>query len=282
MNDWNKIRARSPRKARSSHYFCLKCPNSNLFVEYLDVDLKDVLLSGFPEVSCVEGLVRKDIPARPGVCRVSGALFMVRAGGGGSFTMTWTRRDTAIGSRRSDAKVNLEEDACKPLLVLYDVERNNWEIFAYNLPASEPCYWGSENLVYVGGNILFIIDQASCWVVYDMSAKKKVGKVDVRVEDWDVIMKALYLGSNDMISSSWIFYIFKPNYVKNYCYRNFRYAKVEVIQVQGGDYISTVHFSGILKIGGFDDLYIIADEASIKRTAEENRLKERERRMRSE
>lgn len=46
-------------------------------VQYLDVDLKDVLISRFPDVSCVGGLVYEDIPSRPGVCRVGGALFMV-------------------------------------------------------------------------------------------------------------------------------------------------------------------------------------------------------------
>ncbi|KAL1533581.1 alpha,alpha-trehalose-phosphate synthase [UDP-forming] 1-like [Salvia divinorum] len=305
-------------------------------MQYLVVDLKDVLISGFPAVSCVEGIECEDIPSEPGVCRVGDALFMVgghlkhtkvRYGSqysippdtkwlwsapappiaGGSFTMTWTRCNTPMDSRRilplvvslhdgrificggtsepecwleiydpeknefnrrdlpdhtplscflwADQSIMLyynrvtieEEEVSKPSLILYDVERNNWEIFAENLPASQRCYWEKRNLIYVGGNILFIIYQASCWFVYDLSAKKVVRKVDVGFKDGHG-MHALDL----------------------------RYAKVEVVQGKGGDYISTVQFSGVLKIGGFDELYIIANEANIKRAAEEDRLKERE------
>ncbi|KAL1533598.1 alpha,alpha-trehalose-phosphate synthase [UDP-forming] 1-like [Salvia divinorum] len=345
-------------------------------MQYLDVDLKDVPISGFPAVTCDEGIVCEDLPTAPGVCRVGDALFMVggrlkhtevRYGreycnhretkwlwsapappiAGGSYTMTWTRCDTAMDSGRSlpmvvplhdgrificggtskpecwveiydpekgefdrrdlpehifeptllscflwaDQSVMLycnrvtieeeeeEEEVNKPSLLLYDVERNNWEILAENLPASKHNYWEKSNLIYVGGSILFIIDQASCWFVYDLSAKKEVGKVDVRVKDGKV-MKALYLGNNDIKNTSWIFYIFLPDAKRDMKYHptfytNLRYAKVEVVQVKGGDYIATVQFSGVLKIGDFDKLYIIADEASLKRAAEDC-LKERE------
>ena len=41
-------------------------------MQYMDVDLKDI-----PTFSCVEGQMYQDFPDYPGVCRVSGASFMV-------------------------------------------------------------------------------------------------------------------------------------------------------------------------------------------------------------
>ena len=84
--------------------------------------------------------------------------------------------------------------------------------------------------------------------------------MDVRIRNGKV-MKALYLGNTDVKSSSWMFYIFLPNVERGmdnsapfHC--NLRYAKVEVVQGEGGDYIATVEFSGVLKIGDFHELYM--------------------------
>ncbi|KAL1533587.1 hypothetical protein AAHA92_33452 [Salvia divinorum] len=340
----------------------------NINVQYLsfnEVNLKDdthLEVSGFSVVSGGEGVVSEDFPTVPGFCRVGGALFMV---GGmynepevgptkwlwsappppipdGSFTMTWTRCDTAMDSERfnnlvvplhdgrificggtcepkcwieiydpengefdrrdlpdhisnpfpascfllADQLVMLyyhngvnKEEVVRPSLVLYDVGRNTWEIFAENLPVHEAhglLEMEKRNLIYVGGNILFIIDQASRWFVYDLSAKKEVGKVDVRIKDGDA-MQAFYLGNNDMISSSWMFYIFLPNENYYHTYTDLRYAKVEVVQGKGGDYIATVQLSGLLRVGDHDELYIfIADEVSSKRGAEEDLLEVKE------
>ena len=154
--------------------------------------------------------------------------------------------------------INKSEDASNPSLFLYDVERNNWEIFASYLPDSKVPDGGKRNIIYVGGNILFVINQASCWTVYNLSPKE-VQKVDVNAKDGDV-MQVLYLGNNDVNNTSWIFYIFMPNVMdRDYIatiYSDLRYAKVEVVQEKGGDYSATVQFTGVLKIGGFDDIYM--------------------------
>ncbi|KAL1533580.1 hypothetical protein AAHA92_33445 [Salvia divinorum] len=139
-------------------------------------------------------------------------------------------------------KISIKEQVCKPSLLLYDVERNNWKIFAENLPDSKSYDLEKRMLIYVGGNILFIIDQASCWFVYDLSTRKVVGKVDVRVEDGEV-MQALYLGNNDIKNISWIFYIFMPDVSHRYGYSDLRHAKVEVVQDKGGDYTAIVQLS---------------------------------------
>ncbi|XP_047958586.1 uncharacterized protein LOC125204082 [Salvia hispanica] len=174
-------------------------------------------------------------------------------------------------------RINIKEQVSKPSLVLYDVERNNWEIFAENLPDSELFHLDKRKLIYVGGNILFMIDQASCWFVYDLSAKKVVAKMDVRVEDGEgEVMQAFYLGNNDIQNTSWIFYIFLPEVIHRYGYTDLRYAKVEVVQGKGGDYAATVQLSGLLRVGYHTDLYIIADDASRKGAAKEELLKEKE------
>ncbi|KAL1532173.1 hypothetical protein AAHA92_32215 [Salvia divinorum] len=121
-----------------------------------------------------------------------------------------------------------------------------WNAIAENLP--EPsCLMNKRNLVYVGGDTLFIIDSTCHWFVYDLSSKKEVGKVKVegqREEDEDecaVVMGAVYAGNN-------------------------------VVESKGGDYVAIVRLSGLLRVGFCSYFYVIADRMS---AAEEEKGKEK-------
>ncbi|KAL1559719.1 hypothetical protein AAHA92_10028 [Salvia divinorum] len=142
-----------------------------------------------------------------------------------------------------------------PTLLSYNMVENNWDIFAENLP--EPLYcMDKRKLIYVGGNILFIIDFARLWFVYDLSSKEKAEEVSVEGGGEDVpVLGAFYAGNKDIKGTSWVFYIFTPNN-----YYGLGYAKVEVNQGKGGDYIATLQMKGVLRVGPFSEVYIIAEE----------------------
>ncbi|XP_042001181.1 uncharacterized protein LOC121750667 [Salvia splendens] len=139
-----------------------------------------------------------------------------------------------------------------PILLSYNVETDIWEYFEMEFPKSE---LEQRKIIYVGGNILFLIDQASGWLVYHLIDKTVVAKVDVMVEDKEGrVMQALYLGNNDQ-NTSWIFHIFVEEETRT----RIRYAKVEVSQA---DYTATVQLSCNLGFGFYYDIYVIADEGS--------------------
>ncbi|XP_047943215.1 uncharacterized protein LOC125190061 [Salvia hispanica] len=149
---------------------------------------------------------------------------------------------------------------CKPSLLSYNIAQDKWAIFAENIP--RPLYgrdMGYRNLVYVGGDILFIIDYSCVWFVYDLSSKKEVGEVFVKARPRGKnvrVVEAFYTGNKDIKSSSWVFYVFMR--MAGHC--DLEYAKVEVVQGMGGDYLSTVLMKGVLKIGPFYDIYIFAEK----------------------
>ncbi|KAL1557486.1 hypothetical protein AAHA92_08056 [Salvia divinorum] len=149
---------------------------------------------------------------------------------------------------------------CKPSLLSYNIVEDKWDKFEENLPP--PLYdMGKRNLVYVGGDILFIIDYACLWFVYDLSSRKEVGEVCVKARprgELVPVMEAFYAGNKDVKSTSWVFYIFMAMPDDNYC--DLEYAKVEVVQAKGGDYIATVQTKGVLKVGPFYDIYIFAEK----------------------
>ncbi|XP_047942196.1 uncharacterized protein LOC125189062 isoform X2 [Salvia hispanica] len=151
---------------------------------------------------------------------------------------------------------------CKPSLLSYNIAQDKWAIFAENIPP--PLHgrgMGYRNLVYVGGDILFIIDYSCVWFVYDLSSKKKVGEVFVKARPRGrnvQVVEAFYTGNKDIKSSSWVFYVFMRMAGNRHC--DLEYAKVEVVQGKGGDYISTVLMKGVLKIGSFSDIYIFAEK----------------------
>ncbi|KAG6409754.1 hypothetical protein SASPL_127796 [Salvia splendens] len=123
-------------------------------------------------------------------------------------------------------------------LLLYNVEIDHGEVFNVELPKSERYSLEQRKWIYVGGGILFLIDQASGWFVYHLKAKKVVAKVDVMVEDKEgKVMQALYLDNNDQ-NTSWIFHIF----VEEETQTRIRYAKIEVSQA---DYTATVQLSSL-------------------------------------
>ncbi|XP_041995303.1 uncharacterized protein LOC121745454 [Salvia splendens] len=150
---------------------------------------------------------------------------------------------------------------CKPSLLSYNIAQDKWAIFAENIPP--PLYgrdMGYRNLVYVGGDIIFIIDYSCVWFVYDLSSKEEVGEVCVagpRGQNKQVV-EAFYTGNKDIRSSSWGFCVFMRMAGNNYC--DLAYAKVEVVQGMDGSYISTVLMKGVLKIGPFIDIYIFGEE----------------------
>ena len=111
----------------------------------------------------------------------------------------------------------------------------------------------------MGGDILFIIHYATCWFVYDLSTKKEVGKVKLEIEcdpydAGEVVLEAFYAGTNVMESASWVFYLFLNNTHDRL--NALRYAKVEVVQAKGGDYVATLQMSGILRVGLYSDIYM--------------------------
>ncbi|KAL1565769.1 hypothetical protein AAHA92_01454 [Salvia divinorum] len=150
--------------------------------------------------------------------------------------------------------------SCKPSLLSYNIVEDSWDKFEENLPPPL-CKIGKRNLVYVGGGILFIIDFACLWFVYDLSSRKQVGDVCVNVRPRGKrvqVVEALYAGDKDVKSTSWVFYIFM-NAHGDY-YRDLEYAKVGVVQGKGGDYFSTVQMRGVLKVGPFNDIHIFAEK----------------------
>ncbi|KAL1532216.1 hypothetical protein AAHA92_32250 [Salvia divinorum] len=167
-----------------------------------------------------------------------------------------------------------------PSLLSYNMQTDEWAIFAEHLPKPSSPY---RNLVYVGGDTLFIIDSTYHWFVYDLSSKKEVGKVKVegqRKEDEDecaVVMGAVYAGDNVIESTSWVIYIFQPD--RDNFDTSLRYSKVEVVQGKGGDYVATVRLSGLIRVGFCSCFYVIADKVS---AAEEERRKRKRKRKRSE
>ncbi|XP_042042349.1 uncharacterized protein LOC121787624 isoform X1 [Salvia splendens] len=145
---------------------------------------------------------------------------------------------------------------CQPSLLSYNIAEQQWEIFADNLP---PPLYDSEtrNLVYVGGDILFIIDYASTWFVYDLSSRKEAGEVFVKGKPTRKrvpVKAAFYAGNKDIKSTSWVIYIFMPT-LNKYC--DLGYAKVEVVQGWGGDYFATFQMMGVLRVGPFYAIYIM-------------------------
>ncbi|XP_047939165.1 uncharacterized protein LOC125186763 [Salvia hispanica] len=148
---------------------------------------------------------------------------------------------------------------CQPSLISYNIAQQQWEYFADNLPP--PLYdSGERNLVYVGGDILFIIDFACTWFVYDLSSKKEAGEVLVKGKprgERVPVKGAFYAGNKDIKSTSWVLYVFMPM-PDNNC--DLGYAKVEVIQGKGGDYFATFQIRGVLKVGPFYEIYIFADK----------------------
>ncbi|KAG6409755.1 hypothetical protein SASPL_127797 [Salvia splendens] len=66
-------------------------------------------------------------------------------------------------------------------LLLYNVEIDHWEVFNVELPKSERYSLEQKKWIYVGGGILFLIDQASGWFVYHLKAKKVVAKTQTRI-----------------------------------------------------------------------------------------------------
>ncbi|KAL1565768.1 hypothetical protein AAHA92_01453 [Salvia divinorum] len=150
--------------------------------------------------------------------------------------------------------------SCKPSLLTYNIANNSWHKFVDNLPPPLYDYMGRRNLVYVGGDILFIIDSACFWFVYDLSSKKQVGEVCVNARPRGAnvpVVEAFYAGDKDVKTTSWVFYIFMYAPGNNCC--ELEYAKVGIIQGKGGDYFSTLRRRGVLKIGRFDDIYIFAE-----------------------
>ncbi|KAL1533573.1 hypothetical protein AAHA92_33439 [Salvia divinorum] len=128
------------------------------------------------------------------------------------------------------------------------------------------------NLIYVGGNILFMIDYSSSWLVYNLSSKK-VGNMEVELPN-AVVIEAFYVGSTDIKSTSWVFYVFM-NRMINYQTCGVRYAKVEVVQGKDGDYIATVQMNGLLRVPPYSEMYIIGFEAKSTRDAKKELLKEK-------
>ncbi|KAG6390838.1 hypothetical protein SASPL_148583 [Salvia splendens] len=195
-----------------------------------EMDLKDYytllpMTSGFSVVSPPgERIVDEDFPKEPGFCRVGGSLFIL-----------------------ADQLVMLyyhNKEVIRPSLVLYDMGRNTWEIFAEIIPIPKSpgiFYEKKRNLIYVGG------------------------KVDVRVKDREV-MQALYLSNNVTKSTSWLFYIFLEG--SKWSFSDVCYVKVKVVQGKDGGYISTVLWSGVLKIAEYENLYIIDNEVSRQGAAE--------------
>ncbi|XP_047941295.1 uncharacterized protein LOC125188479 isoform X2 [Salvia hispanica] len=147
---------------------------------------------------------------------------------------------------------------CQPSLLSYNIAEQRWEIFADNLPP--PLYdHGKRNLVYVGGDILFIIDFARTWFVYDLSSRKEAGEVFVKgkpTREHVPVKAAFYSGNKDIKSTSWVVYIFMPM-LNNYC--DLGYAKVNVVQGWGGDYFATFQMMGVLRVGPFHHIYIFAE-----------------------
>ena len=145
---------------------------------------------------------------------------------------------------------------CKPSLLSYNIVEDKWDEFEDNIPP--PLYdMGNRNLVYVGGNILFIIDYACIWFVYDLSSRKEVGEVCVKARprgERVPVKRAVYAGNKDIRSSRWVIYIFMRAGDDNYCDQE--YAKVEVVQGKGGDYTAKVQMKGVLKLGPYDDIYM--------------------------
>ncbi|XP_042027705.1 uncharacterized protein LOC121774877 isoform X2 [Salvia splendens] len=169
------------------------------------------------------------------------------------------------------ARMSCNIEGYEPTLLQYNLVSNYWQVFARELP--EPYYETyKRNLVYVGGDILFMMDYSSSWLVYNLSSKK-VGNLEVELPDTDVI-EAFYVGNTHTTSTSWVFYVFLRHMV-NYTTSGVRYAKVEVVQGKDGDYIATVQMNGVLRVRPFSDMHMFGFKARSKRDAEEQPLEKK-------
>ncbi|KAG6383378.1 hypothetical protein SASPL_156870 [Salvia splendens] len=160
----------------------------------------------------------------------------------------------------------------QPTLLQYNLVTDKWIVFADNIPPPID-EMNKRNLIYVGGDLLFSIDYSYSWLVYDLSSRKVVGNVSVKLPGAKIsgarVIDAFYVGGKtDVKSTSWFFYVFMPNVIKHQ-FRGVQYAKVEVVQRKDGDLYATVHMNGVLGISPYSDIYIIA---SSKRDAEEDML----------
>ncbi|XP_042027703.1 uncharacterized protein LOC121774876 isoform X2 [Salvia splendens] len=163
------------------------------------------------------------------------------------------------------ARMSCNIEGYEPTLLQYNLVSNYWQVFARELPEPylDPY---KRNLVYVGGDILFMMDYSYSWLVYNLSSKK-VGNVEVELPDAAVI-EAFYVGNTHTTHTSWVFYVFLRHKV-NYITGGVRYAKVEVVQGKDGDYIATVQMNGVLRVPLFSDMYMFGFKARSKRDAEE-------------
>ncbi|XP_047959259.1 uncharacterized protein LOC125204599 [Salvia hispanica] len=163
----------------------------------------------------------------------------------------------------------------EPILLQYNLVENHWDIFARVLPESYSDAY-KRTLIYVGGNILFMMYYSYKWLVYNLSSKEVVANVEVELPDADVIGAF----NTHKTSTSWVFYIF-IRHVDNFITDGVRYAKVEVVQGKDGDYIATVLMNGVLRASPFSNMYMFGFKARSKRGAEEEK-KGKEKMMRNE